>query len=516
MSYRKTNSGAAGVWLLIVCHLLIVLPLAYFLNIWSDEASSLYSTESVSAAFRNAATVERQAPLYFWILSLWRVMNASPFFARVLSTLFSVAAIWLFSNLASRVLKNSRTAILTTAFFALHPIMIWASVEIRVYALLILISIALLRLFIDAFFEGPEANTQRSQRTAKIGFLVVSIIALYTNYYLGFLLVGLFAALIVTARWRPAVMYLATMAAAGVAFAPLVLTLEAQFVANTTGLSEQPTLIEGIRRVWNHALTFVLPADIRRGEEATPVGLLRLWIVRAGLAGAAVLAALRWKRLSSITIALGAVVTTVSLCLLAAYFLVGAWLVELRHASTLFVPLILFVASLLSDLFGSKDEESGAFKYVATLAGVVVLGFFSYALMNLYPDWSKNGDWIRVAAYIQAKEKPGQPIIIFHTYDALVMPYEYHGVNRILPDERLFDFDFGTPTPERTNAKTEFTISKIPTEANEIWVIANDECKTPGICDQFEEFLNENYTVVEQRQFYRNNVTLLRRKVGYQ
>ena len=30
---------------LIVLHILIVLPLAYFLNIWADEASTLYTTQ---------------------------------------------------------------------------------------------------------------------------------------------------------------------------------------------------------------------------------------------------------------------------------------------------------------------------------------------------------------------------------------------------------------------------------------------------------------------------------------
>ena len=263
MPNRKTNSGAAGVWLLIVFHLLIVLPLAYYLNIWSDEASSLYSTESIAAAFRDAATIERQAPMYFWILSLWRAVNGSIFFSRLLSVIFSVAAIWLFSNLASRILKSPRAATLATAFFALHPIMIWASVsEIRLYPLVILISIALLRLFIDAFFEEAHTSTQRSQRNAKIGFVVVSVIALYTNYYLGFLLVGLFAALVVTAKWRSALNYLITMAAAGVVFAPLALTVKAQFTANTSGFNEEPNLYDGVRLVWNHALTFLLPADI--------------------------------------------------------------------------------------------------------------------------------------------------------------------------------------------------------------------------------------------------------------
>lgn len=511
MPERKT----IGVWLLIACHLLVVLPLAWHLNIWSDEASSLYSTESIGFAFQNAASVERQAPLYFWILSLWRSVNGSIFFARGLSIIFSVGAIWLFAGLTQRVLKSRRASLLATAFFALHPIMIWASTEVRVYALVILLSIGLLRLFFDAFFEGPNAETQRSQRNARLFFLLLCIVALYTNYYLGFLLVGMFVALAVTGRWRSATHYLATMAATALAVSPLAFAFRTQFSVNTADIGEAPSLIDGVRHIWNHVLTFILPADVRPGYEATTVGLVRLWIVRVGLATTAVVAGIRWRRISAHTIALGAVSATIFAGLLTAYFFVGGPLVELRHASVLFAPLILFLASLIADAYG-RQEHTGAWKYAATLAGVLVLWFFWYAVGGMYPTWAKNGDWDRVGAYIQQNEKPGQPIVVFHTYDALVMPYEYHGVNRVVPDERFFDFDFGIPTPERVKQRTEFTISKVPADAAEIWVIANDECKQPGVCEEFQKFLNDNYQVVEQREFYRNNITLLRKRNSYQ
>lgn len=504
-----------GVWLLIVCHILIVLPLAWYLNIWSDEASSLYSTESIGAAFQNAASVERQAPLYFWILSLWRAANGSVFFARLLSIVFSAAAIWLFSKLAGRILKSGQAATLATAFFALHPILIWASTEIRVYAFVILLSISLLFLFLEAFFEESHAKMPGSQRKAKILFLLVSIIAIYTNYYLGFLLVGLFAGLIITGQWRAAIQYLATMAGAALAVSPLMWSFRSQFNVNTTDIGQEPSLIAGARHIWNHVLTFILPADIRPGYEATTAGLIRLWIVRAVLAATVVVAAMRWKRVSARTIALGAVSATIFAGLLTAYFFVGGSLVELRHASVLFAPLTLFLASLIADAYGTKVERGG-WKYVATLAGIVVLWFFWYALNGMHPGWTKNGDWARVGAYIQQNEKPGQPIVVFHTYDALVMPYHYHGPNRVIPDERFFDFDFGVSTPERVRERTEFTISKIPADAAEIWVIANDECRRPGVCEQFEQFLNNKYEVVDQKAFYRNNVTLLRKRRGYQ
>src|SRR5690349_20813504 len=63
---------------LSLLHLLITLPLAYVLNIWADEASTLYTTEhGFFYAFRSALADEKQAPLYFWFLSLWREIDAS-------------------------------------------------------------------------------------------------------------------------------------------------------------------------------------------------------------------------------------------------------------------------------------------------------------------------------------------------------------------------------------------------------------------------------------------------------
>ena len=86
MVERSQKSSFYGVALLIVLHLAVVLPLAYSLNIWADEGSTLYTTQhGVFAAFQHAAADERQAPFYFWVLSIWRTLNSSIFFARLFS-----------------------------------------------------------------------------------------------------------------------------------------------------------------------------------------------------------------------------------------------------------------------------------------------------------------------------------------------------------------------------------------------------------------------------------------------
>ncbi len=64
--------------ILIFLHLAIALPLAFQLNIWVDEASTLYTTQNgFVQAFRNLFSDEKQAPLYFFWLSLRRKINDS-------------------------------------------------------------------------------------------------------------------------------------------------------------------------------------------------------------------------------------------------------------------------------------------------------------------------------------------------------------------------------------------------------------------------------------------------------
>src|SRR5687768_10173062 len=90
--------------IIIFLHLAIALPLSLQINIWADEASTLYTTQNgFFRAFQNLFTDEKQAPLYFLLLSLWRKINDSVFFARLFSVLFSLLSIIAFARLAQRI-----------------------------------------------------------------------------------------------------------------------------------------------------------------------------------------------------------------------------------------------------------------------------------------------------------------------------------------------------------------------------------------------------------------------------
>jgi hypothetical protein len=495
-----TNRGDKILLLLIVAHLAVALPLAYHLNIWSDEASSLYTTQyGFRHALENVFQQEKQAPIYFLVLSLWRKINDSIFFARLLSIIFSLLAIFVFSRLASKIWEE-KTAIFLTAIFALHPYLVWASLEIRAYALMIFITCVLFLFFYDSFLRENAGD-----RKVQTGYVLTAIVAIYTHYYLGFLLVGAFLALLILRRWQAAKTYFGQMLIVGIAVLPLFYVIYWQFTDRAVTFQPEKSLFEGATIVWNHFLTFVAPTEIYSDGEAKTISKIRLWIARV-----AVIAVLFWlvknrfKDFDRNIFTFGTIFVVCSLFIVFVYFQLGAGYVGIRHAAVYFVAIFIFSAAILVKILPKRAWGFVAFFYAV---------LFVYAIYGMYPGFTKRGDWARVAAFIEQNEKPNQPIISFPVYEAVALLVQYKGINRVLPDEKLFDFfpEGKADSPLAYGEQIKFLISKIPSETGEIWLLTAENCNFGRACEPLENFINTHYTTILERDFYKEKVRLLRR-----
>lgn len=500
---------------MIILHLIITLPLAYVLNIWVDEASTLYTTEhGFFYAFHSALFNEKQAPLYFWILSVWREISGSIFWARIPSIVFSLLAIKFFYGLA-RKFFGGRAAAFVIAVFALHPFLIWASLEIRVYSLVILLSILLLKFFFEGYVD--QTGDSKRQSRAQVFYTLTALAAVYTNYYLGFLLVGNFLALVVYRRWREAKRYFTHMLMVGAALLPLLWAIARQFAVNTDRFQTDKSLFVGLRFLWNHFLTFMLPTEIFPPEEATGISFVRVWLVRLAILAVILLLVKGRRAADKNTLALGVICAAGFGFLLLAYFLLGEIYVEVRHAAFLFAPLVLFIGLVFKSILtqGREDAEAQRFKLGGAISfAALLLVFFTYAVFTLYPNLTKRGDWARVGAFLEQNEQPGQPILVFTTFDVPALTYNYKGVNKILPDERFFDFEAEAVagSSESWRRQTEFMISEIPPGAAEIWLLTNEKCAVKDACAPLENFVAANYTIISEKDFYKEKVRLLRKK----
>lgn len=489
--------------ILIILHLIITIPLAYNLNIWMDEASTLYTTQQgFTHTFQNVFHTEKQAPLYFLLLSLWRDIDDSFFFARLFSIICSCFAIKFFFDLTKK-LFNENQAILITTFFALHPFLIWISLEIRVYTMIVLLSVLLFK-----FFEEGYLNQSASKRS-RVAFIITAIIGLYTNYYLGFLLVGGFLGLLVLRRWKLAQTYFLQMFIVGLAILPLVWAIQMQIEINTDGHKEVTNFVDGLKLLWGHLLTFVFPTELMPTDEKTIISFIRIWLVRLGILAVILLVIKnKFRDLDEKVLLFGIFSAVIFGFMMFAFSLLGGDYLALRHATVLFVPITLLIASMFANLFSSK---------VWIVMAIIFTFLFAYSIYNLYPSFAKRGDWINIAKFIEANEKSNQPIIIDQAFDALSLPYHYKGVNQILPNERFFDWVLEDSITSENGYRKQiaFIISEIPPNAQYIWLITRDTCHIPETapsCRPLENFVQAHYTIEIEKDFYLEKLRLLRKK----
>jgi hypothetical protein len=194
--------------------------------------------------------------------------------------------------------------------------------------------------------------------------------------------------------------------------------------------------------------------------------------------------------------------------MLFAFSILGGEYIALRHAAVLFAPLVLLIASIFANLLPVK------FWIVPTIIFTLL---FPYSLYTLYPTFAKRGDWKNIARFIEANEKPNQPILTSQAYDAINLPYHYRGKNKILPDERFFEWDLEDSIKSENGyrAQTEFLISKIPPEAEYLWLATRDTCHQPETapsCRPLENFVQAHYTIEIEKDFYLEKLRLLKKK----
>ncbi len=170
-----------------------------FQPLWWDEGYSVwFATHSLP---QMAALTARDIhpPLYYALLHLWIALwGPGPIALRSLSVLFGVLTIPV-AYLVGRELAGPRAGLWAAALFALSPIHIYYSQEVRMYGLVAGLSLGAMYcaariLGLTRFGETPPA------RSTWVGYALLTLAALYTQYYaallpLGFTLYALW-------RWR--------------------------------------------------------------------------------------------------------------------------------------------------------------------------------------------------------------------------------------------------------------------------------------------------------------------------
>ncbi|MGB6985466.1 MAG: glycosyltransferase family 39 protein [Candidatus Aquilonibacter sp.] len=468
----------------------IALPLAAILNLWQDEAYTLHTTSgSLSYAFTEALGFEQNAPLYFVLLDLWRRADGSLFFARLFSLLCITITLVLVPRIVERYLPRMSGGLVTLTI-ALNPLTIWAALDVRVYAMIILISALLLLSFHDAFFIGDASP----RWVPVLAYALFAAIGLYTQYYLGFLVAGQGVALAFYARSQLP-RYLVASFLAILAFLPIAIRLPGQmqnyegaFVAPDSPVQAAGTVVD----ILGH---YVVPIH------TFGRGALALVVMAAALV---VLFIVLRSHLSRDGESLLLVITAFSSILLALGLYIEHIHVLNRHLAPLFLPIMLSMFALFTYIREPARARAvlawASFSIAISLVG---LAFTYYAL-------AKPGDWIRVSAYLREYESSDQPIVVFEAENALPLGYYYHGPNRIVPIPN--PVSFSSYSVSKFVVHDQAQMAHVMPPAARLWFISAGECTSANIdfgCDVVENYLTKNYRVLSTASFYGATVRLL-------
>ncbi len=486
---------------LIFLNLCITIPLCATLNVIIDEAYSLDTTgKDIGYALHQALNYELQPPLYFILLNLWRNLNHSIFFARLFSIICMTITIYCVSKLAQKLLNKIYPNWLVVAVFAFNPFTIWAALEIRLYAFLILLS-ALLWL---AFYDGYFASTPKIR--PRLLYIFLSIAALYTQYFSGFFLVANGAVLLFLRRWQDLRNYLANMAVVGFCFIPMLGVIPHQFSDHTSSIKQYSSLVDSLRGLFRRLGYYGLPISW------LPPAFREHWLLYVIITSVLLMIVIKYRASISQTHVFIWVSTFVVFTLFVIVRMrLSQELIEPRHTAILFLPSIFSIAAVMS-LIEEKHRRKITIAWAITL---ILLGTGS--LYSSYKPLAKYGDYIRVAEYIMSEEKPNQPIVIFNAEAKIALRNYYAGKNPLVAIPK--DEDFKSYDPQNFVFRDEkdlfSSLAVIPNDFTKIWVVNNYLCKFLDVdygCDLFEESLQKYYSVETRREFYGAEVRLMRRK----
>jgi hypothetical protein len=143
-------------------------------SIWLDEAFSIsMGQRGLIDLLHKVVLADTHPPLYYLTLKFWMILGAGEVQVRLLSALFSIAAILVMYALVATLYGDKRIGLVGATILAFSPFQIWHAQEARMYAMLTFLVLLSAYLFFRALQTG--------ERRDWIGYVIATSLALYTD-----------------------------------------------------------------------------------------------------------------------------------------------------------------------------------------------------------------------------------------------------------------------------------------------------------------------------------------------
>ncbi len=238
-------------------------PLLYLTqSLWRDEAFSVWiAQDSVSEVIRRTSG-DFNPPLYYVLLHFWmRLFGRSETALRSLSLVaFGLFLVVVFV-FAKKLFNSQKMAIITTLLAAFNPMLLYFAFELRMYALLCLLSV------LSMYFLYSKKW---------VGYVLATVAGLYTQPFMAFVVLTQISYFLIKRQFKT---MLVLMGIIGILYLPWVPTLLTQFK------SSGPMWMYPI----NLSLVLAVLGNLYVGYEGTPGGAWWLmYLISLGLILAAV------------------------------------------------------------------------------------------------------------------------------------------------------------------------------------------------------------------------------------
>lgn len=395
-------------FLFLAAYFLLLIYLANKMYIWEDESYSLHtSSHSLSEVIKLSNNFEGQPPFYFALLAIWRLVDSSIFFARLLSVIFIFIAAYFFKLLTKFVVPKAETRWLVVLFL-LNPFVVWAALEIRLYALVILLSTISIYYFLRYYLENKNKYLYI--------LLIISLIGLYTQYFVAFLITS-FALSILMFKGRKEFFKFCLY------FIPVVLL----FLPNLLFFSSQLSMAENhvsSFSAWNGISRIIkTPQDFILGLNTVPVNRAIRWVIKVIFLIIFLISFSKYFKENRNNLTKRILYSTLfSIAIIFILFFIAVPSFSLIYQDKYLIivlPLLLFLFFIFNWLPGKN------------IFFIILSLYYIFLIVVTYRYPMKSYDFKKVSSYLKSIETKKEPILFYGK--TILPPFEYYytGQNKL-------------------------------------------------------------------------------------
>jgi len=450
------------------------------MSIGGDEAYSLTTTSNrLADVIRLSYYFEGQPPVYFTILALWRKINAGIFFARLLSIIFIFLSGFVLNKILRLFFKQIYTK-WTIVLFLLNPFTVWAALEIRLYSLIILLSLTAIYCFYQIYLLNSK--------THKYFFVFVCLIGVYTQYYFLFLIISLSLVILFQKGWNSFFKFCLILIPVALLFLPNLLFIQKQFEMHQIS-SIKYSIYNRINSI------IVIPEYFFVSMSSISDRIIR-WFVRV-IISTTLLYSLYSLRKSTNRIMDAEKLRIIESLISASLLLVVFAIIFLRTNLALSERYFVIVFPFLCIVYSTYRILN---KVLYNTIYIFILTYFIFLLCSIYNQpYIKDDDPKSLAIFVEKNEHNNEPILFYDKTTILTFKYYYHGPNSLNPIPELNFDEFFYKNDIKDTTEFSSSINKIGKDSKSIILITGSDMRFNSNStltnDLIDTFVKHNYNI---------------------